>query len=103
MNDQLCYEVDLNKFSDKKNIQNELKFGFNFLIDYNEDRQVNLYHNPNKDVENKTNLTMARNVLDYKPHKETFIYFNTIGKCDHIKDDRIGLQNLTIIFSFNYV
>ena len=27
MNDQLCYEVDLNKFSDKNNIRNELKLG----------------------------------------------------------------------------
>ena len=36
-NDQLCYEVDL---ADKNNPSKELKLGFNFLMDYNEDRQV---------------------------------------------------------------
>ena len=30
LNDQLCYEVDLNKFSNKDNIENELKSGFAF-------------------------------------------------------------------------
>ena len=39
-NDQLCYEVDLNEFSIKHNIENELKLGFAFIMDYNEDRQV---------------------------------------------------------------
>ena len=37
VNDQICYEVDLNKFSQKKNIQKELKSGFAFIMDYNED------------------------------------------------------------------
>ena len=40
MNDQLCYEVDLKTFSYNNNIEKELKIGFNFLMDYNEDRQV---------------------------------------------------------------
>ena len=40
LNDQLCYEVDLNRFSNKDNIENELKSGFVFIMDYNEDRQV---------------------------------------------------------------
>ena len=78
-NDQLCYEVDLNRFSHENNIQNELELGFYFIIDYNEDRQVTLFHNPENN-DSKTELTMARNVLDYEPYKETFIYFNTIGK-----------------------
>ena len=38
--DQLCYEVDLNLFSNKSNINNELKTGFSFLMDYNDDRQI---------------------------------------------------------------
>ena len=40
LNDQLCYEVDLNEFSDPNNIDKELELGFNFILDYNEDRQV---------------------------------------------------------------
>ena len=31
MNDQLCYEVDLNTFSDKNNIEKELELGFHFF------------------------------------------------------------------------
>ena len=34
-NDQLCYEVDLNRYSNKNNIQMELELGFNFIMDYN--------------------------------------------------------------------
>ena len=52
LNDQLCYEVDLNSFSNKDNIQNELKSGFLFILDYNEDRQVTL-DKSNMHVEDK--------------------------------------------------
>ena len=34
LNDQLCYEVDLNRFSKESNKKNELYLGFNFLMDY---------------------------------------------------------------------
>ena len=40
LNDQLCYEVDLDRFADKNNPSKDLKLGFNFLMDYNEARQV---------------------------------------------------------------
>ena len=36
LNDQLCYEVNLNNFSDTSNIENELKLGFNQLPFWNE-------------------------------------------------------------------
>ena len=39
-NDQLCYEVDLNKFANKDNLNKALKSGLRFVLDYNEDRQV---------------------------------------------------------------
>ena len=39
-NDQLCYEVDLNKYANKNNIHKALKSGFRFILDFNEDRQV---------------------------------------------------------------
>ena len=62
-NDQLCYEVDLNNVSNKNNIENELKLGFSFIIDYNEDRQV------------------ISHLYDFnKTSRDAFIYFNTIGK-----------------------
>ena len=35
---QLCYEVDLNKFQNFSNIEIQLKKGFTFLYDINEDK-----------------------------------------------------------------
>ena len=35
LNDQLCYEVDLNLFSNQNDTQRELELGFNFIMDYN--------------------------------------------------------------------
>ena len=40
LNDQLCYEVDPNKFMNSENIGIHLRTGLTFLVDYNEDRQV---------------------------------------------------------------
>ena len=39
LNDQLCYEVDVNDFIEKSVLQKELKIGLMFMIDHNEDRQ----------------------------------------------------------------
>ena len=74
-NDQLCYEVDLNKFSDKKNIEKELEIGFNFLLDYNEDRQVTLGQSVTK-----MELGLGNNVAASDHNKHAFIYLNTIGR-----------------------
>ena len=40
--DQLCYEVDLERYKDKDKlkIKNQLERGLAFVMDYNEDRQV---------------------------------------------------------------
>ena len=40
LNDQLCYEVDVNDFIERSVLQKELKIGLMFMIDHNEDRQV---------------------------------------------------------------
>ena len=37
-NDQLCYEVNLNNFTNQNNLEKELELGFVFIMDYNEDR-----------------------------------------------------------------
>ena len=39
-NDQLCYEVDLEKYKDKDNIEKQLDSGLVLILDYNEDRQI---------------------------------------------------------------
>ena len=75
MNDQLCYEVDLNKFSKKNNIENELKLGFHFLMDYNEDRQKILDKNISK-----KELDLAKSISASDQNKHAFIYLDTIGE-----------------------
>ena len=74
MNDQLCYEVDLNTFTDKSNIENELELGFHFLMDYNEDRQVTFDQNINT-----MELGLAKSVSASDKNKHAFVYLNTIG------------------------
>ena len=73
MNDQLCYEVDLNKFSDKNNIRNELKLGLNFLMDYNEDRQVTFEQNISR-----KELGLANNLVASDQHAS--VYLDSIGR-----------------------
>ena len=75
MNDQLCFEVDLDKYSDNNNVENELELGFNFLMDYNEDRQVTINHN----VSNK-NIGLAKSVASSDHNQHAFVYLDTIGK-----------------------
>ena len=74
LNDQLCYEVDLKKFSDKNNIQEEIKSGFNFLLDYNEDRQVF-----EQGIKRK-NFGLANSFDESDQNNDAFVYLDTIGK-----------------------
>ena len=74
-NDQLCYEVDLNKFSDKNNLKNEINFGFNFLMDYNEDRQVIFEQNTSK----AKLMGLAKSVASSDQNQHAFVYLDTIG------------------------
>ena len=46
-NEQLCYEIDLEKYKDEKNIKEQLKSGLVLILDYNLERQSETY-NPNK-------------------------------------------------------
>ena len=75
-NDQLCYEVDLNRFSNKSNIAEELELGFNFFMDYNEDRQVIRQSTVGK--EEKSGI--SANLLESDKNQHAFIYLDTIGK-----------------------
>ena len=74
-NDQLCYEVDLNRFSDKNSKDKELKLGFNFILDYNEDRQITF--DKNSDMLITEN---AGDVIELDQNKNAVIYLDTIGK-----------------------
>ena len=76
LNDQLCYEVDLNTYSDEDNIENELKLGFSFLMDYNEDRHVSFEQKAKKMLHDH-GLTRSVEGSDQSQHAS--IYLNTIG------------------------
>ena len=77
LNDQLCYEVDLNKYSDEYNIDKQLKLGFAFLMDYNEDRQV-VSQNNNDDIEKVR--SMVESIVESDENHHALIYLETIGK-----------------------
>ena len=76
-NDQLCYEVDLNRFSDKANIEKEIELGFYFLMDYNEDRQLTFGTNSNGQ---NLDLSMATNILKSHKNQNAFMFLDTIGE-----------------------
>ena len=46
--DQLCYELDLQKLKNNTNIEEQLKSGLFLALDYNEDRQLILKKQINK-------------------------------------------------------
>ena len=77
LNDQLCYEVDLNRFSNKDNIENELKSGFVFIMDYNEDRQINTIQGKKANTTRDESLT--HKIVKSNDNQHAFIYLNTIG------------------------
>ena len=76
LNNQLCYEVDLNMFVEKDDIHRYLKVGFNFLMDYNEDRQVTF----NKDRFEASRKGLANRMVDSNDDQHAHIYINAIGK-----------------------
>ena len=82
LNDQLCYEVDLKKLSNIRNIEKELGLGFNFLMDYNEDRQIT-FHN-SKAGEQINEIGLANSFLDSTTNQDAFIYLNTVGISNNI-------------------
>ena len=75
-NDQLCYEVDLNTYSNKNNIEKQLQAGFYFLMDYNEDRQVTFNHISGEETE----FNLATSLANANHYDQASIYLNTVGK-----------------------
>ena len=76
LNDQLCYEVDLQKYKSKGNIKNDLKSGLVFFLDYNEDRQITSCDKFEADLHQNFVNKVDKSMDDEK----AFIYLNTIGK-----------------------
>ena len=88
-NDQLCYTIDLLKFSyDDGSMEEKLNTGFAFLMDYNEDRQVEklefkstgFWKKIRSALLNKDRGLVERRKSDSVKHQHAKIYLNTIGK-----------------------
>ena len=74
-NDQLCYEVDLEKYKNSDNIMNDLKYGLVFFMDYNEERQITL-----DDIDEVAPRHKFVDKVDgSKDDEKAFIYLNAIG------------------------
>ena len=84
LNDQLCYEVDLNRFSNKSNIAKELEVGFYFLMDYNEDRQASILEWASTSAWKEEKSGISANLLESDKNQHAFIYLDTIGKKNFI-------------------
>ena len=90
---QLCYEIDLNRFSKDDNIEKELNLGFVFIMDYNEDRQVTFNKKKRKNQRNKV-ISLTDRIVQFQDVNDASIYLNTIGRtisflfiCDMCKLD----------------
>ena len=80
LSDQLCYEIDLEKYKKKENLENDLISGLVFFMDYNEDRQVTLEENY-ETIENELFVDRVDASLD---EAKASIYLNTIGDISDI-------------------
>ena len=76
LNDQLCYQVDLRMLSNERNIKAELELGFNFIMDYNEDRQVTFEKSSYK----KKIISLTNTIVKSDNFPDASIYLDTIGK-----------------------
>ena len=79
VNDQLCYEVDLSRVSNKSNIAKELELGFYFIMDYNEDRQVSILEWTTASAVEEERSGISANLLESDFNQHAFIYLDTIG------------------------
>ena len=98
LNDQPCYEVDLNKFSDKSNIEREVKTGFNFIMDYNEDRQVIVNDFENNNIGEK-DISLASSIVESDQNQNAFIYLDSVGKKKQLSNPEIQYWNFQNLLS----
>ena len=75
LNDQLCYQVDLNRYSNMNNRVRELESGFAFIMDFNKDRQVSFF----KEFKNGTEEGLVNWISESNHDESAFIYLDTIG------------------------
>ena len=70
-NDELCYEVDLEKFKDTLNIEEQLKSGLTLILDFNEERQSENY--------DPTRVEKNENKFRSEKKNDIHVYLGTIS------------------------
>ena len=84
-NEQICYEIDLQRFSNPKNIERELELGFAFIMDYNEDRQITFDSGSGFNLKNVEVDGLVKEFVKDIEDESSLIYLNTIG--EHVHTD----------------
>ena len=74
-NDQLCYQIDLEDYKNKTNIENQLKEGLLLILDYNKERQIIQNNSLKRKNENKKGLFLTSDELN-----SAKIHLDTISK-----------------------
>ena len=88
LNDQLCYEIDLHNITnDEKPSNEDVKSGFVFVMDYNEDREGVSEDNSTVDEEDGFVKMLKEQVHD---ENHATIHLDTMGNaCMHINNVNI--------------
>ena len=76
LNDQLCYEVDLEKLKSQRNFEHDIKQGLAFFMDYNEDRQISM----DATVNSLQSHGLVGGVDESHDDEKGYMYLNTIGE-----------------------
>ena len=82
LNNQLCYQVDINRYIRNNQMNNEdvLKSGLLFLMDYNEDRQIRTWVDDGTRVDLHADESLQSKLIHTEDKSHAHIYLNTIGK-----------------------
>ena len=75
LNDQLCFQVDLNKYKKVDTLEHDMKLGLAFFMDFNEDRQVILQENV---IRNPKSLVGS--IDKSHDNDNAIIYLDTLGQ-----------------------
>ena len=79
-NDQLCYQIDLEDYKNRTNIEYQLKEGLVLILDYNEERQMIRNNSLKRKDKNKKGLFVTSDEIN-----SVQIHLDTISKLHSIK------------------
>ena len=81
LNNQLCYQVDINSYieTNQMNVEDVLKSGFIFLMDYNEDRISESGIERAESSGNEKERSLQSKFVHIEDKSNAHIYLNTIG------------------------